>query len=105
MEDDVIAATDDNPLIANVRYGHGLGWSFTPLNGKRPMLRRWQSRPRETLQQALAWAEQGNVGLRTGRVSGVVVIDVDAGGEVDALDLPETVAVHTGNVCCRHSRQ
>ena len=51
-------------LVENVRYGHGLGWSFTslnvrcgyelgwsftPLNGKCPTLKGWQEHPRETL--------------------------------------------------------
>jgi len=65
----------NNALIANVRLGYSLGWSFTPLAGKRPILKGWQKRPREAMEEALAWAAQGNVGLRTGRTSGVVVID------------------------------
>ena len=61
-------AQNDIPhdLKGFIRYGHALGWSFTPLNGKRPTLKGWQDRPRETLEKALAWADQGNVGLRTG---------------------------------------
>ena len=86
----------DNQLAANQRLGFGLGWSFTPLAGKRPVLKAWQKRPRETLQEALAWASRGNVGLRTGRTSGVVVIDVDEGGDVASLGLPPTVTVRTG---------
>jgi len=73
-----------------------LGWSFTPLDGKRPVLKRWQSSPRETLEQALAWAAKGNVGLRTGRSSGIVVIDVDPGGDIEPFGLPGTVTVLTG---------
>lgn len=80
-----------------VNLGYELGWSFTPLSGKRPLLDRWQKREREPLEQALAWAEQGNVGLRTGRASGIVVVDVDAGADVSGLDLPPTVRVKTGN--------
>lgn len=83
-------------LVCNVRLGHALGWSFTQLVGKRPILKAWQNHPRESLEQALVWAAQGNVGLRTGRISGVVVIDVDKGGCVDAQDLPPTVMVKTG---------
>lgn len=86
----------NNKLIANVRLGYSLGWSFTPLSGKRPILKGWQDRPRETREQALAWATQGNVGLRTGRTSGVVVIDVDEGGDAEPLGLPPTVTVRTG---------
>ncbi len=68
------------PLIyrcAEVRAGYGRGWSFTPLRGKVPYLRGWQRRPRETVEQALMWAQQRNVGLRTGRMSGVLVFDID----------------------------
>lgn len=83
-------------LIENVEYGHSLGWSFTPLTGKRPTLRAWQKRKRETAEQAVTWAKAGNVGLRTGKTSGVVVIDVDAGGDISGLDLPGTVTVNTG---------
>jgi hypothetical protein len=86
----------DNLLSVSIEYGHGLGWSFTPLAGKRPTLKGWQDRPRETLQEALAWATQGNVGLRTGRASGVVIIDVDQGADISGLGLPRTVTVNTG---------
>jgi hypothetical protein len=83
-------------LVASVCLGYGLGWSFTPLAGKRPILKGWQHRPRETLEQALAWAAQGNLGLRTGRTSGLVVIDLDEGGAVESLGLRPTVTVRTG---------
>ena len=86
----------DNDLAANVRYGYGLGWSFTPLAGKRPTRKGWQSAPRETLEEALAWAAQGNVGLRTGRASGTIAIDVDPGGDIEPLGLPGTVTALTG---------
>ena len=96
----------DTPPLANqpphelretsVRHGHELGWSFTPLAGKRPTLKGWQERPREILEEALAWAAKGNVGLRTGQVSGVVVVDVDQGGDLEGLELPTTVMVNTG---------
>ena len=32
-------------LPGYVEYGHRLGWSFTPLAGKRPVLTGWQRRP------------------------------------------------------------
>ena len=81
-------------LAENVRRGHLLGWSFTPLAGKRPVLKDWQKRPRETLEEALAWAAKGNVGLRTGAASGVIVVDKDPEGRLDGL--PETVTASTG---------
>jgi hypothetical protein len=95
-------ASVSSPLVQNVRYGYGLGWSFTPLAGKRPTLKSWQDRPRETLEQALAWAAKGNVGLRTGRVSGVVAVDVDPGADVSDLNLPGTVTALTGRPGAYH---
>ena len=82
--------------VTGVRYGHKQGWSFTPLKGKVPTQKGWQKEPRATMEQAVAWAESGNVGLRTGAASGIIVIDVDEGGDVTALDLPQTVTVKTG---------
>lgn len=83
-------------LIENVKYGYGLGWSFAPLNGKRPTLKGWQERPRETLEEALSWAERQNVGLRTGSKSKIVVIDADPGADTSGLNLPGTVTATTG---------
>ena len=78
-------------------YEH-LGWSFLPLAGKRPIQKQWQSRPRESLDEARQWAAAGNVGLRTGQASGgVAVIDVDADGDVEDLALPLTVTAVTGS--------
>jgi len=95
-------AQDANTLQSNVAYGYQVGWSFTPLNGKAPVLKQWQKRPRETLEEALAWADQSNVGLRTGSTSGVLVIDLDEYKKtydpdaVAALELPDTVTVRSG---------
>jgi len=90
--------TANSDLARNVEYCYGLGWSFTPLAGKRPKLHGWQSQPRETLEQALQWAAEGNVGLRTGKASGVIVIDADLqkGADIAPLDLPATVTGYTG---------
>jgi len=89
--------TDAPTLLDNVAYGYDeFGWSFTPLSGKRPTLSAWQKRPRENRQEALEWAERGNVGLRTGETSGIVVIDVDPGAKTNGLNLPATVTVRTG---------
>ena len=90
------ASNNGSPLATNVSYGHDLGWSFTPLAGKVPTRRGWQKAPREDIDEALVWAAAGNVGLRTGRASGIVVLDVDPGGDVSGLDLPATVRANTG---------
>lgn len=81
-----------------VSYGYRLGWSFTPLDGKKPTLPKWTTRPRATLYQSIEWAQQGNVGLRTGRASGgLVIVDCDAGADVESLNLPPTVTAITGS--------
>ena len=56
----------------------------TPLHGKEAYLRGWQKRPSPSRDDVTAWATAGNVGLRTGRVSGVVIVDVDVhrGGSI-----------------------
>ena len=85
-------------LAVNVTQAFEEGWSFTPLHGKKPRFKGWQERGRASLTEVLEWARQGNIGLRTGVASGgIVVIDVDKGGNADALDLPETVTVVTGS--------
>jgi len=89
----------------SVEYGYTeLGWSFTPLRGKRPTLPAWQACPREPLSQALAWCGAGNVGLRCGAASGgLVVIDLDVtkpvydAAAVKALNMPATVTARTGS--------
>lgn len=78
-------------------YGHG--WTFTPLRGKRPYLAEWNSAPRPSLEQCVDWATQGNVGIRTGAASGVIVFDDDTvdGSAARAFELPRTVTAVTGS--------
>lgn len=78
-------------LKDEVAAAHERGWRFTPLAGKIPKLPGWASAPPATLDETLAWLPC-NIGLRTGSVSGVVVIDDDTG----EYPLPHTVAVLTG---------
>lgn len=85
--------------VAAVAAGHARGWSFTPLAGKKPTRTAWQLADHEDLETALAWAEKGNVGLRTGTTSGVFVVDVDEarGGVVpEVLRDVVTPTVRTG---------
>jgi len=81
---------------ASVRHGYAMGWSFTPLAGKKPIHKGWPSAPRESLDEALTWAARGNIGLRTGLTSRVVVIDADKGADLLGLELPHTVTAKTG---------
>jgi hypothetical protein len=76
----------------------GRGWALTPLRGKIPILDGWNSAPKADETQVKTWAEEGNLGLRTGAASGVFVIDedTDKGGDVRELGLPQTWTVITG---------
>ena len=70
------------------------GWDFIPLAGKRPIGTQWTRNGRVSLEKILG--HKGNVGLRTGSWSGVVVIDFDDGSDPEDFDLPDTVTVRTG---------
>ncbi len=48
------ASSSHSTLAQNIAHGYELGWSFTPLNGKRPKLKAWQDRPREALEEAVS---------------------------------------------------
>lgn len=87
-------------LFEEARKGHQRGWAFVRLNGKQPTTRGWQRGEPAKLDRILKWTTAGNnLGLRTGRISGVVVIDDDsADGSASAkLNLPTTVTVITGS--------
>ena len=85
--------------VEHVQRGIDRGWAFTPLIGKRPYRDAWQAEEPADHDTAIEWARRGNIALRTGQVSGVVVIDDDTeGGSGTAeLELPETVTVVTGS--------
>ncbi len=71
-------------------------WAFTTLRGKVPVRKGWQTEPPMPREELEAWPD--NIGLRTGTVSGVVVIDVDTakGGQVPP-GLPPAPRVRTGS--------
>jgi len=76
------------------------GWSVFPVRGKIPCepWQPWQQEPPHP-DQIAAWCEKypdANIGLATGKVSGIVVIDVDGEEGVAsarALDLPKQTPV------------
>ena len=73
------------------------GWRFTPLNGKVPIKKGWPDNPATLEEIRNHVARGGNVGLITGKMSGIIVLDVDCekGGEIPE-GLPETATVRTG---------
>ena len=80
------------------------GFSFTSLKGKIPQIKGWQNAPLESVPDLQNWVSRGNLGLRTGRASGgILVIDLDCSKpaynfeKVKALNLPDTVTVQTGS--------
>lgn len=96
-----MSASDSGPhelRIAEARKAHERGWSLVPVKGKAPIQKGWSTAPCPSLEAVEAWAKAHNLGVRTGAVSGIVVIDEDTekGGSVANLDLPKTVTVVTG---------
>lgn len=83
--------------VEEVRAGFERDWAFLPLDGKRPIQKGWSQKARPRLEQCVAWAKQGNVGLRTGVISNLVVVDLDEGCDTTGMDLPPTVTVVTGS--------
>jgi hypothetical protein len=70
-------------LLANALDGAERGWSFTPTKGKRPFQKGWQGLPPSLPEQLQQWTADGNnLAIRTGTASGVVIVDVDQGGQV-----------------------
>ena len=75
------------------------GFSVIPVGQDKKPLLKWEDfqRRKPTEEEIKKWAESytnPNIGIVTGSVSGVVVVDIEAGGSV--ADLPSTVIVKTG---------
>ncbi len=77
----------------------GLGFSIIPVNADKTPLIKWQeyqSRKPAVAEIEQWWTEwpEANIGIVTGAVSGIVVVDVEAGGPTG--NLPPTVMSKTG---------
>ncbi len=81
-------------LHDEILKGVARGWSFTPLDGKVPIIQGWQNNHFPCLDKHIA--DGCNVGLRTGSNSGIAVIDIEAESFAQPSDFPETVTVITG---------
>ncbi|MCH7780707.1 MAG: bifunctional DNA primase/polymerase, partial [Acidobacteria bacterium] len=84
--------------VTEALAAHARGWKLTPLRGKVPQLKGWQSAPAPTADDVRRWAAAGNVGVRTGSVSGVVIADEDRPGALSELlgSQPWTPTLETG---------
>lgn len=84
-------------LYNEAKMGCGRGWAYTPLSGKAPILNGWQVADKAPWQTVAKWVEDGhNLGLRTGIISGVLVVDIEAGAPTDLSKWPHTWTVRTG---------
>lgn len=86
-------------FIKHTTYYLSLGFSVIPVGQDKKPLIKWEEfqKRKPTEDEIKKWAETYpdlNIGIVTGEVSGVVVVDVEAGG--DTTDLPQTVIVKTG---------
>lgn len=81
--------------VSETAAGIARGWRYIPLTGKRAILKAWQKRS-VTPEQMIEWATAGNVGIRTGEPSGVLVIDLDGIAASRLDEFPVTPTVDTG---------
>ncbi len=88
-----------DPMLAEARKAVARGWALTPLKGKKPYLKGWQKRAAPRPSEVDDWARRGNVGVRTGGVSGIAVVDDDTadGSAASLFNLPPTPTARTGS--------
>ncbi len=75
------------------------GWPVHPCAGKRPYTQHWRDEASTDPEQIALWWKRwpnANIGLVTGRASGVYVVDADTDGAEDHLELAPTLTVYTG---------
>lgn len=81
-------------------YYRSIGWSVFPViaGDKKPLIawEKYQSEiaSEEEIKRWWTKAPNASIGVVTGKISGIVVVDIEAGG--DTKDLPPTVTVRTG---------
>lgn len=92
---DPVAADRPDPLVEALA-AHAHGWPLLPLNGKVPRLADWQRAPAPTEDELREWTGSGwNLGVRTGRASGLLIVDLPPDTE-PPRGLPRTVTAETG---------
>lgn len=99
MSDPSPAGNPQALLLEEARRAVQRNWALAKLTGKVPVQKAWQKRKPAELSEVEKWVRGGaNLGLRTGKVSGVIAIDDDSvdGSAALTLNLPPTVTVITG---------
>jgi len=100
---------ENQNLIAALQYAD-LGWSVIPIGKDKKSLIKWEvyQRTRAAKKEIEAWFTRypdANVGIVTGAISGIVVIDIDTPEKID-YPLPLTVASQTASggrhIFCKH---
>jgi hypothetical protein len=89
----------DNNILLQVLNYHALGWSVFPVGTDKKPLIKWNIYQTQCASedQVKAWWAQwpgANIGVATGKISNIVVVDVEAGGDIS--DLPASVSSKTG---------
>jgi hypothetical protein len=92
---------NESPMLEAALEYYELGWSIFPIapGTKDQPLVKWKryQNERASLEQVEAWWSQypdANIGIVTGAISGIIVVDIEAGGSAEGL--PATVTVRTG---------
>ena len=97
-----IATTMENDIQKHMLEYLKKGFSVIPIGiDKRPLIPSWkeyQSR-KPTSEEIAKWCSTLNpvgIGIVTGTISGIAVLDIDVGAEMKGLDLSPTPSVRTG---------
>lgn len=86
-------------FIKHTTYYLSLGFSVIPVGQDKKPLIKWEEyqKRKPTNEEIIKWAEiykDLNIGIVTGNISDIVVVDIEAGG--DTANLPPTVISKTG---------
>ena len=93
------------PTRSAVASALARGWALTPLDAgtKKPTLTNWTKLERAPDVLVYAWLDAGhNLGVRTGPISGIVVVDVDPRHGGTAEHIPPTLTSYTASNGTHH---
>jgi hypothetical protein len=95
----IVNNSDQNPILEWALHYYDLGFSVIPVRKDKIPLTRWEraQHERPNKDEIRKWFTQypdANIAIVTGGISGIVVVDVEAGGNTEKL--PRTVISKTG---------